>query len=495
MIFHTAHRFNGSTYEPLAIAEAKQIAGRAGRYRTAAQAIKQDLASNLDLIGKGVSVETSDLVGKGDSAGKSESIDFLASPPHPSPPPPPALPIAHEASMDGVELNGSSASPPSSSPPPPPTSQLPAGPEEQTVGLVTTLDKLDFSIISRAMASDPEPMTSAGIQPPAYIIEQFARYYPDGTPFAYLLIRLNELAKTSGRFHLCDLRQAIAIADAIESVEGLTTTDRLVFVSSPIEPRKNESALARTYAELIAQNKGVSIAEIKELDLELLREDYTANRIYLRKLEALHKGVIVWMWLSYRFAGIFINRELAAHVKELVEKRIEDVLQAMSFDFNNIKKRRDKAILDMLENETQQETKQSQDGDEDDAGDEMAKMPEDPTELSEWLRGLASKETESGLEMPASDLKPQLQKEPEDEAALHLSDREVLEPTEPSSATASESLLDEVPEDQASSISPVNQGRQELDVDVDGGQQKSSPFTPPEAPPGAAKPANPNFFL
>lgn len=439
MIFHTAHRYNGTSFEPLAIAETKQIAGRAGRYRTAAQAIKQDLASNLDLVRAGASVETS------------ESTTPLA----PGPPSPTTSPA----------------------------------PQEPTVGLVTTLDKLDFPVISRAMSSDPEPMTSAGIQPPAYIIERFARYYPAGTPFAYLLIRLNELARTSGRFHLCDLRQAISIADAIESVEGLTTTDKLIFVSSPIEPRKNESALARTYAELVAQNKGVSIAEIKELDLELLKEDYTANRGYLQKLEALHKGVIVWMWLSYRFMGIFMNRELAAHVKEMVEKRIEDVLQQMSFDFNNMKKRRERAIMDMLENESkQEEDEQSQD--EKDAAAELEKMPEDPKDMSEWLRGLALKEGGSGLEMPASDMIPRSQQEDED---VQLSEHEVLDAGEPNAAVSSESLVDEVPEN-GDSISPEDQGGQEQDLNVEGEQQKSSPFTPPSSS-DRSMPVNPNFFL
>lgn len=376
-------------------------------------------------------------------------------------------------------------------PAPPPT---PAAPEEQTVGLVTTLDKLDFPVISRAMASDPEPMTSAGIQPPAYIIERFARYYPAGTPFAYLLIRLNELAKTSGRFHLCDLRQAIAIADAIEPVEGLTTTDKLIFVSSPIEPRKNESALARTYAQLIAQNKGVSIAEIKELDLELLKEDYTANRGYLQKLEALHKGVIVWMWLSYRFMGIFINRELAAHVKEMVEKRIEDVLQRMSFDFNNMKKRRERAILDMLENEAKQEEGEEQTKSENETGDELEKMPEDPKEMSEWLRGLASKETGSGVEMPISDVVPQQPNEEED--VLLLSDREVLEAGEPSSAVASESLIEDIPSERHDSASPVDEAALDHDGNVVDGREKSSPFTPPAAPSSdRSMPINPNFSL
>jgi ATP-dependent RNA helicase SUPV3L1/SUV3 len=322
----------------LSIAEAKQIAGRAGRYRTAPQAIKKDLATtNLD--------------------------------------------IAPEALVAAGQATSASSAPPV--------------PEEPTVGLVTTLDSIDFPIIERAMSSEPEPMPSAGIQPPAYIIERFAKMYPAGTPFAYLLIRLNDIARTTGRFHLCELKQAIAIADAIESIPGLTTTDKLIFVSSPVEPRKpGETALAQAYARMVAENRPMQITDVQELKLELLGDDYIANRGYLAKLETLHKGVIIWMWLSYRFMGVFINRELAAHVKELVERRIEDTLQRMAFDFDKMRKRREQAIMDMLDRETQAKAENEQ--------DDFEEMPEDPEKLQEWLKKMTK--SEHTIEQPSSDL-------------------------------------------------------------------------------------------
>jgi hypothetical protein len=245
------------------------------------------------------------------------------------------------------------------------------------------------------MASEPEPMPSAGIQPPAYIIERFAKMYPAGTPFAYLLIRLNEIARTTGRFHLCELKQAIAIADAIESIQGLTITDKLIFVSSPVEPRKSgETALAQAYARMVANNRAMQITDVQELKLELLGDDYTANRGYLTKLETLHKGVIIWMWLSYRFMGVFINRELAAHVKGLVETRIEDTLQRMAFDFDKMRKRREQAIMNMLDRETQAKTESEQ--------DDLEDMPEDPEMMQAWLKKMSK--SEHTIEQPSSDL-------------------------------------------------------------------------------------------
>lgn len=438
------------TYEPLSIAEAKQIAGRAGRYRTAAQAIKQDQAAKL--APPSMEASNLDLVGA-DTAAQNAKTDN----------------------------NVSSTPPPSSE-----TPSTPPPPQEQTVGLVTTLDKLDYPIIERAMGSDPEPLPSAGIQPPAYIVERFARFYPAGTPFAYLLIRLSELAKTSGRFHLCDLRTQISIADAIQGVEGLTTTDKLILVSSPIEPRKGETALACTYAEMIAQNKSVSIDEVQELDLELLNDEYTANRGYLNRLERLHKGVIVWMWLSYRFDGVFIKRELAAHVKELVEKRIEDVLARMSFDFDNMKKRREQAIQEMLENEAKSAAEAGSQQKEGQEADVFENMPDttDEKAMKEWLKELAAKETEAGLELPSSDLVPRQQKEDDE---VQLSAGEVLDAGEPAGAVADETLLDEM-SDRRDSMSPENE-KDELNTQADNNdnrQKSSSPSYPFPLPPTAS---------
>ena len=205
------------------------------------------------------------------------------------------------------------------------------------------------------MNSDPLPITSAGLQPPSYIIERFVRYFPLGTPFSFLLNRLHEIATTNSRFHLCDMRQQCAIADAIEDVEELSTIDRIVFCSSPADTRRpGEGGLINAFARLVAEGKGVTILDMPDLDLDILRDDFTADRAYLSKVEKLHKGIVIWMWLSYRFRSIFIERDLAIHVKTLTEARIEETLQRLSFDFQKMRQKRERAILKLLTKEEEE---------------------------------------------------------------------------------------------------------------------------------------------
>ncbi|KAK4954156.1 RNA helicase [Elasticomyces elasticus] len=274
IIFEASSKFDGVSRKTLSIADIKQIGGRAGRYRTAQFNAKVG-ADSLDLASV-----------KGDSP---------------------------------VEVSGSE--------------------EVENVGLVTTLEAFDFPIIAAAMTAEPEPIRTAGLFPPASVLERFSSYFPPGTPFSYILMRLHELSQVHSRFHLCGLREQIWIADLIEPVQGLTISDRNVICSAPASKSEDMfRTLLPAYAKCIATQTGGGILDIPELPLETLEAEVSASREYLRSLERLHKGVVTYLWLSYRFAGIFTTRALAHHIKGLVEGRIEEVLG--SFSFSEVQRRK-----------------------------------------------------------------------------------------------------------------------------------------------------------
>ncbi|EME40964.1 hypothetical protein DOTSEDRAFT_91028 [Dothistroma septosporum NZE10] len=291
IIFETSSKFDGTQRRTLAIADIKQIAGRAGRFRTAAQASDAP-ASEQDLT-----------AAKGEIA----------------------------------------AGPPSGK----------QGEFPENVGLVTTMERFDFPIVSAAMQSEPEPIQSAGLFPPASVLERFTSYFPPGTPFSYMLTRLHELSQMHTRFHLCGLRDQIWVADLIEPVEGLTVADRNTICSSPASKADQDmwKHLLPAYARCIATQSGGNLFDIKELPLEILESEVSASREYLRGLERLHKGIVNYLWLSYRMAGIFNTRALAFHVKGLVEEKIEDVLSKVSFSETarrQVAAKREKEVLESM---------------------------------------------------------------------------------------------------------------------------------------------------
>ncbi|KAI4246611.1 MAG: hypothetical protein L6R42_009860, partial [Xanthoria sp. 1 TBL-2021] len=277
IIFSTTIKFNGRIDAPIETSQIKQIAGRAGRYRTAAQAAETSI---------------------GGSSG-------------PDAPKPRMSPDVSPA---------------------------------QTLGLVTTLDRGGLSTIQKAMTSQADPIMSAGIFPPDDVLIRFAAYFPPSTPFSYILIRLHNTSLLHPRFHLCILKDHLKVADAIEPVRNLTVSDRITFCASPASVRDKDDPMIpvlRELAECVANKSGGGILDIQGLKLELLEMEVTAgSRLFLEKLEALHKALILYLWLSYRFAGVFNTQAMAFYIKSLVEKKIQEVLSRESIKSRRIQQQK-----------------------------------------------------------------------------------------------------------------------------------------------------------
>ncbi|KAI0152442.1 P-loop containing nucleoside triphosphate hydrolase protein [Hypoxylon sp. NC0597] len=201
-------------------------------------------------------------------------------------------------------------------------------------GLVTAMENSDLEIIKRAFAREPEPIKTAGIQPPPSVVERFSTYFPPNTPFSYIISRLRDIAQTSPRFHMCFLGEMLKIADLIQPYP-MSVYDRCVFLNAPVALREpSGSQVLQAFARCVSRMEGGDLVDIPEVDLELLDidEEHFRSRPgeYLRRLEALHKTITLYLWLSYRYSGVFCSQNLAFHVKELVEARIDAHLAKVS---------------------------------------------------------------------------------------------------------------------------------------------------------------------
>ena len=273
IIFESTYKFNGRKYCPIPIPHLKQVAGRAGRYRIAPQ-------SKI-----------------------------------PSQP--------YENLSDGLPDDSSK-----------PSTAVIGG----STGLVTSLEQMDYARMCRAMQTEPEPVMTAGILPPTDVLMRFAAYYPPGTPFSYILLRLNEIALVHPRYHICDLKEQVSIADKIETVKDLTLHDRLVFCASPANFKYPEfNPILVDFAKCVAKNTTGALLDIPSLHLEILDMEVSMDRVYLKKLELLHKALILYIWLSYRFVGVFKDQNMAFHVKGIVEEKINQVLAHVSYTRRKLK--------------------------------------------------------------------------------------------------------------------------------------------------------------
>lgn len=210
---------------------------------------------------------------------------------------------------------------------------------EPKLGLVTTLDSNDLPNVVDAFDANVEALSTAYINPPAFIMERFAEYLPPDTPLAFLLLRIRELAQISPMFLMDISEDSLRIANIIQEFP-LTIHERLALLHAPAslnEPGSED--LVRAIGRCLAERKGGALCDIKEINLEVLDatvDDFYGNgRDYLRKVESLHHAISLYLWMSYRFPNIFVSQSLAFHVKNLAQGAIEDFLD------NNVEFRAD----------------------------------------------------------------------------------------------------------------------------------------------------------
>ncbi|OAX79974.1 hypothetical protein ACJ72_05705 [Emergomyces africanus] len=203
--------------------------------------------------------------------------------------------------------------------------------KESNVGFVTSLEDVDLPYIRKALNTEPEPILSAGLQPPDYIIKRFAEHFPPGTPFAYVLQRLHNIAQVDPNFFLSDGQGHAEAAEAIDSIKGLSMDEKLVFLSAPTHMRDPQmNIIFKEFVRCVAENRSGDLLEIGDLPIDILDKPVSGDKGYLATLETLHRSLVLYLWLSYRCGGVFTNRALATHVKSLTEIKMDRALTEFS---------------------------------------------------------------------------------------------------------------------------------------------------------------------
>lgn len=263
--------------------------------------------------------------------------------------------------------------------------------EEPNIGYVTSLEEVDIPYIKEAMGTEPPPVRAAGIFPPGFVLEKFAAYFPRNVPFEYLVKRVLEIAQMSPLFFMCDAEGQLDAASIVDSVEGLRVADQLFLMAAPMEVR-NQSLreVNLAFADCIAANTQGRLLEIPHLNLEVLQKPVSGNKEYMHDLESLHKAIILYSWLSFRFGGIFTDRTLAAHVKSLVEERLMRALTEFSA---NKHLRKDASLKRQIALQKQLLTQQKVITEED-----IISPNRDLDELTERLPGEASTDSSDSVE-------------------------------------------------------------------------------------------------
>ena len=262
IIFESIWKRGNSGREKLSISQLKQIAGRAGRYRTAHQDTKETATAEV-----------------------------------------------HDGQNARLDEYRATA----------------------TVGLVTCLDEGDLSYIQAALRTEAEPIKHAAILPPGDFVDEFASHLPSGIPFEYVLKRLSAISVLHSRYKLCNIRDQLSIARTLEPVKDLSIISRYILAAAPADTKTpTMQRVLQAYGRCVAGMEMATIADIVEIPLEVLERPLTNDRNYLVQLELLHKALVLYLWLSYRFVNVFKDRGMALYAKSLCEEKINRCLLEFS---------------------------------------------------------------------------------------------------------------------------------------------------------------------
>lgn len=214
----------------------------------------------------------------------------------------------------------------------PQVAENPETSEPQKLGLVTSFEGSDLDTIRKCMVIDPEPIDRVGIFPTNDVIERFYSYFPLGMPYSFIIARILDISKTSSRYFFCDVNEILEIADLIQPIPNLSVTDRIKISFAP--SIKGGGDLLYEMAQRVGEGTECKILELKHLNIDILDLPILPTREHLKELEELHKGLVLYNWMSFRFPGVFIERPLSQKIKMVAEEQIDKCLKMYSANRN-----------------------------------------------------------------------------------------------------------------------------------------------------------------
>lgn len=220
---------------------------------------------------------------------------------------------------------------------------------EETGGLATTLWPRDLDVVRKALEAPLVPITRAAIQPSSDALASFSTVLPrlaDGhrpRPLSMLLDDVSTLSRIDSRsYFLASLEQQLVIAPIVERASPasakLSISERERFSVAPANIRDERlmillSHMVTAYASgnLIKfqdVERGLGMLDVlREVQDPSSRQRGDVNSLMI--LESLHRGMTLYLWLSFRFPLSFCARPEVEALKVEAEKAIDDCLDAI----------------------------------------------------------------------------------------------------------------------------------------------------------------------
>ncbi|XP_078358132.1 ATP-dependent RNA helicase SUPV3L1, mitochondrial-like [Oculina patagonica] len=196
-------------------------------------------------------------------------------------------------------------------------------------GEATTLSKQDSKVLRRLMQGPIEDVQAAGLAPSMEQIEMLSEQLPDAS-----LLKLYEVFESvvqldGANYFMCDLEDKKFVAKKLRGIP-LSITDQYVFSTAPINIKKQLTIdLTVQFAECVCRDSAMTSSKLQASLKWPPRVPRSLEQ--LQHLEALHEGLDLYLWLSYRFPHIFVDQEHVCEMQDRVEAIIGEAVSSSTF--------------------------------------------------------------------------------------------------------------------------------------------------------------------
>lgn len=206
----------------------------------------------------------------------------------------------------------------------------------ESVGLVSVMNSRDKGHVHRCLEMDSPLLHKALILPSDDVIKRYASGFPRTMSLSTILRTMSHDVSTMAlgpHYKLCSMENMIEVCELFDNIPNLLIDEKLILAKAPVSLRF--SLVKQAFQEFcltIARSKSMSFLDMKEDGLKFLFDSLNFKTADVRavsdSLESLSKVLELYLWLSYRFPSVFLDREGVMQLKQNAGQRINGLITA-----------------------------------------------------------------------------------------------------------------------------------------------------------------------
>ncbi|EOQ99542.1 hypothetical protein E3P92_03610 [Wallemia ichthyophaga] len=207
-------------------------------------------------------------------------------------------------------------------------------------GVATTLNPMDLQILERAINAEIPTINKAAIGVSSDTLKEINNLMPARPSLGDLIKTLTSLIKVSNNYFVTSNTNFLQMADiASEPLSQLPLEEAFRFAMAPCNTRDaNVVAASCRFIDSQAQSEtidpevslnGLGLAQLEAVERVMKNPAHQTPLTpdTLNTLESLHRSLVLYTWLSFRFTLDYTKRSVAQDLKLRTEKGIEYVLE------------------------------------------------------------------------------------------------------------------------------------------------------------------------